>query len=127
MEVVVVVIVVVFARVVDVVDVETMLPAFKVRLLVLAEALFSSPSNHHFNTAHTTTHIITLHSPKKYPQDADCIWRFIIASQEVFAFAKEDFRAIEKNGWDHPTSNRFVLCYSMLFYSSLICSTLLTL
>ena len=39
-------------------------------------------------------------------KDADCIWRLIISSEDVFTFAKEDLRAIEKRGWDHADSNR---------------------
>lgn len=39
-------------------------------------------------------------------KDAACIWRLLIAAQDVIAFAKDELRQIEKNGWDSPSSNR---------------------
>lgn len=39
-------------------------------------------------------------------KDSDCIWRLIISTQDVFAFAKDELRQIEKNGWENPNSNR---------------------
>ena len=32
-------------------------------------------------------------------KDAACMWRLLEAMQETFAFAKDDLRQIEKNGW----------------------------
>lgn len=39
-------------------------------------------------------------------KDADCIWKLLIATQDVFSFAKDELRLIEKNGWDYHGSNR---------------------
>jgi len=39
-------------------------------------------------------------------KDADCIWKLLQSTVDVFSFAKDELRQIEKNGWDHPSSNR---------------------
>ena len=39
-------------------------------------------------------------------KDAECIWKFIQSTVDVFSFAKDELRQIEKNGWDSPSSNR---------------------
>ena len=39
-------------------------------------------------------------------KDADCIWKLLASSVDVFSFAKDELRQIEKNGWAHPSSNR---------------------
>ena len=47
-------------------------------------------------------------------KDADCIWKFIASTEEVFAFAKDELRQIEKNGWSAPTSNRQKIEYMIV-------------
>ncbi len=39
-------------------------------------------------------------------KDAACVWSLLESFQEVFTFAKDDLRQIEKNGWEAPTSSR---------------------
>jgi hypothetical protein len=39
-------------------------------------------------------------------KDADCMWRLIIHTGDVFSFAKDELRQIEKNGWEAPNSSR---------------------
>lgn len=39
-------------------------------------------------------------------KDAACIWKLLVAAEEVFTFAKDELRQIEKNGWSASTSNR---------------------
>lgn len=47
-------------------------------------------------------------------KDADCIWKFIASTEEVFAFAKDELRQIEKNGWQASTSNRQKMEYMIV-------------
>lgn len=39
-------------------------------------------------------------------KDAACVWRLLSYSLDIFAFAKDDLRQIEKNGWDAASSSR---------------------
>ena len=47
-------------------------------------------------------------------KDANCIWQLIISTQDVFAFAKDELRQIEKNGWSSPHSNRQEIEYMIV-------------
>jgi hypothetical protein len=50
--------------------------------------------------------MLDVETPIPAIKDAACIWKLIIAAQDIFTFAKDELRQIEKNGWDSPTSNR---------------------
>lgn len=39
-------------------------------------------------------------------KDAAIIWTFLEHTLEIFEFGRDDFRQIEKNGWEHATSSR---------------------
>jgi hypothetical protein len=62
--------------------------------------------------------MLDVETPIPAIKDAACIWKLLIASQDVFTFAKDELRQIEKNGWDYPTSNRqkieFMLVNAMI-------------
>ena len=47
-------------------------------------------------------------------KDAECIWKLLITTQDVFSFAKDDLRSIEKNGWEAPSSNRQKIEYMVV-------------
>jgi hypothetical protein len=47
-------------------------------------------------------------------KDADCIWKLLISTQDVFSFAKDDLRSIEKNGWESASSNRQKIEYMLV-------------
>lgn len=47
-------------------------------------------------------------------KDANCFWLFMFSTEEVFAFAKDELRQIEKNGWEAPTSNRQKIEYMIV-------------
>ncbi|KAJ1435564.1 inositol 1,4,5-trisphosphate/ryanodine receptor-domain-containing protein [Ochromonadaceae sp. CCMP2298] len=50
--------------------------------------------------------MLDVETPLPALKDADCMWKLIISTQDVFMFAKDELRQIEKNGWDAPTSSR---------------------
>ncbi|RYG69663.1 hypothetical protein EON64_02170, partial [archaeon] len=50
--------------------------------------------------------MLDVETPIPALKDADCIWRVLTAAQDVFTFAKDDLRSIEKNGWEAPSSCR---------------------
>lgn len=47
-------------------------------------------------------------------KDAACIWKLLITAQDFIAFARDELRQIEKNGWDFPTSNRQRIEYMLV-------------
>lgn len=47
-------------------------------------------------------------------KDADCFWKFIASTEEVFSFAKDELRQIEKNGWQASTSCRQKMEYMIV-------------
>ncbi len=65
--------------------------------------------------------VLDVETPLPAVKDADCIWKLIVASQDVFTFAKDDLRSIEKDGWESPKSCRqkieFVLVNAMILKS----------
>eukprot|EP01038_Epipyxis_sp_PR26KG_P007796 gene7796-10591_t len=58
--------------------------------------------------------MIDVETPTPNLKDADCIWKFIISTQDIFSFGRDDLRQIEKNGWDHPESNRQKIEYMLV-------------
>jgi hypothetical protein len=38
--------------------------------------------------------------------EADVTWKLIESTNDIFIFARDEIRQIEKNGWEHPNSNR---------------------
>eukprot|EP01031_Cornospumella_fuschlensis_P031175 gene31175-37679_t len=58
--------------------------------------------------------MLDVETPIPALKDADCIWRVLTAAQDVFAFAKDDLRSIEKNGWEAPSSCRQRLEYMLV-------------
>jgi hypothetical protein len=47
-------------------------------------------------------------------KDAACIWKLLQSAEEIFTFAKDELRQIEKNGWSAPTSNRQKIEYMLV-------------
>lgn len=58
--------------------------------------------------------MLDVETPLPALKDADAIWKLLIAAQDVFTFAKDDLRSIEKNGWDAPTSCRQKIEYMLV-------------
>eukprot|EP00981_Chlorochromonas_danica_P005579 scaffold1159_cov160-Ochromonas_danica.AAC.1 len=58
--------------------------------------------------------MLDVETPLPAVKDANCIWKLIIASQDVFVFAKDDLRTIEKNGWEASTSCRQKVEYMLV-------------
>jgi hypothetical protein len=53
--------------------------------------------------------MLDVETPLPALKDADCMWKLIISTQDVFTFAKDELRQIEKNGWEAP--NRSAMSY----------------
>jgi len=47
-------------------------------------------------------------------KDAACIWELLISTQDVFMFAKDELRQVEKNGLIAPTTHRQRLEYMIV-------------
>jgi len=47
-------------------------------------------------------------------KDAKCVWDLLETMPEIFSFAKDDLRQIEKNGWAGTTSNRQKIEYMIV-------------
>lgn len=47
-------------------------------------------------------------------KDADCTWKLLYTFPDVFLFAKDELRQIEKNGWEAQTSNRQKIEYVLV-------------
>lgn len=62
--------------------------------------------------------MLDVETPLPSLKDANSIWKVLIAAQDIFVFAKDELRQIEKNGWHAPTSNRqkieFMLVNAMI-------------
>jgi hypothetical protein len=58
--------------------------------------------------------VIDVETPIPALKDADCIWKLIRSFDDVFAFAKDDLRQIEKNGWESVNSNRQKVEYMLV-------------
>lgn len=65
--------------------------------------------------------MLDVETPLPALKDAAVVWKIFVAAQDVFTFAKDDLRQIEKNGWAAPTSNRqrieFMLVNVMIIHS----------
>ncbi len=58
--------------------------------------------------------VMDVETPVPAVKDAACIWKILVAAQDVFTFAKDELRQIEKNGWDAPSSNRQKIEYMIV-------------
>ena len=47
-------------------------------------------------------------------KDADCVWKLIESMDDVFVFARDELRQIEKNGWEGATSHRQKIEYTII-------------
>jgi hypothetical protein len=58
--------------------------------------------------------MIDVETSTPYLKDADCVWKLLFSTIDVFAFAKDDLRQIEKNGWNSVYSNRQKIEYMIV-------------
>lgn len=58
--------------------------------------------------------VLDVETPVPAIKDAACVWKILIAAQDVFTFAKDELRQIEKNGWGAATSNRQKIEYMIV-------------
>ena len=47
-------------------------------------------------------------------KDADCIWKLIESTLDIFMFSKEELRLVEKNGWSSPAVHRQKIEYMIV-------------